>query len=380
MINESTRAAEFPSLEGRAYLNTAAEGIPPLSVLEALRQYGQDRLLGMDGRELHAVKWERAKSSLGKLLGFDAAEVTLCSCSSEAYNLAYGALRLRDGDEVVVNDLDFPAGVTPFMLADAPVQTKVWRSRPDGALYPEDLRTLLSPRTRFVQLSLVSFLNGFRIDLAAVAREVRKLSPALIGVDVTQALCRIPLELRDADLVISSTHKWLLASHGGGIVAVPARLGERLTVRTGGWFNLEEAFAPDRFDRAAKPRSGAAGYTVGMPNYPAVYAVAAAADYMLGVGIASIEDYARPLVAQVLRELVKVPEITLLTPTREPSGMAGIVAFRHPRAQALHARMRAANVHIMHHAGRLRVTIHGYNTSGDIEAFLRALHEGLKDV
>jgi selenocysteine lyase/cysteine desulfurase len=90
----------------------------------------------------------------------------------------------------------------------------------------------------------------------------------------------------------------------------------------------------------------------------------------------NILDFEKPI-AELDQQIT---EIKLLTPMGEPSGMAGIVAFRHPRAQALHARMRAANVHIMHHAGRLRVAIHGYNTPADIEAFLCALHEGLKDV
>jgi len=115
MLTESSRRHDFPSLDERTYLNTAAEGIPPGRVIDALHQYGQDKLLGMDGRDLHTVQWQRAKSALGKLLGFSADEVTLCSCSSEAFNLARAALRLAGDDEVIITDLDFPAGVTPFL-------------------------------------------------------------------------------------------------------------------------------------------------------------------------------------------------------------------------------------------------------------------------
>ncbi len=78
-----------------------------------------------------------------------------------------------------------------------------------------DLLPLLNSRTRLVTTSLVSFYNGYRINLSEIAGAVRKHSPALIAVDVTQALGRIELNLSDADLIVSSTHKWLLATHGG---------------------------------------------------------------------------------------------------------------------------------------------------------------------
>ena len=118
---------------------------------------------------------------------------------------------------------------------------KVWRAR-DGALRVEDLVPLLSPKTRLVTVSLVSFFNGYMIPLPAVVEAVRQHSDALLAVDVTQALGRIPLELTGADLIVSSTHKWILASHGGGLVGVPSERADELTVPAGGWFNLEDPF------------------------------------------------------------------------------------------------------------------------------------------
>jgi selenocysteine lyase/cysteine desulfurase len=369
MLTDATRRRDFPSLEGMAYLNTAAEGIPPLAVGEALHQYFRDKQLGMDGRPLHAAQWEAVRSLAGELLGLTAAEVGVCSCSSEAYNLAALALRLRDGDEVVINDLDFPAGATPWLQPTCPADVKVWQSR-GGALRVEDLAPLLGTRTRLVTVSLVSFFNGFTLRLPEVVATVRKHSPALVAVDVTQALGRIPLDLAGADLVVSSTHKWILASHGGGLVGVPAARAADLTVPAGGWFHLEDAFGPGRFATAVS-KPGAASFMVGMPNYPAVYAVRAALEYIRGVGVEAIDRRARPLVLACLDELKRLP-VELLTPA-EPDHLAGILAFRHPRAEEVHRRLRERNVHVMSHAGRLRVAIHGYNTAADVERFVREL-------
>lgn len=376
MLTQESRDRDFPSLRERVYLNTAAEGIPPLAVEEAMERYFRDKLLGMDGRDLHFEQWETTKGLVARMYGLDPDEVGICSCSSEAYNLAALALRLREGDEVVVNDLDFPAGATPWLQASCPATSRVWQSR-DGALRVDDLCALLTPKTRLVTVSLVSFFNGFRIPLAAVREAVRSRSSALLAVDVTQALGRIPLDLADVDLIVSSTHKWILASHGGGLVGVPSASAKTWTAPAGGWFHLEDPFGARRFERAVS-KPGAASFTVGMPNFPAVYAVGAALEYLLGVGIANIERTGRPLVQACLEELKKMP-VELLTPN-DADGLAGILAFRHPKADRIHQRLHERNVHVMSHAGRLRVALHGYNTMADVEQFLSVLRDALTEV
>ncbi len=374
MLTAESRRRDFPSLEGRAYLNTAAEGIPPLAVGEALQQYFRDKQLGMDGRKKHAEWWEAAKALVAEFYGLTPAEIGICSCSSEAYNLAAMALHLKPGDEVIVNDLDFPAGATPWLQPSCPATPKVWRNR-SGALRVEDLISLLNSKTRLVTVSLVSFFNGFRINLPEVVAAVRKHSPALLAVDVTQALGRIPLELSGADLIVSSTHKWILASHGGGLVGVPKSRTAEWTAPAGGWFNLEDAFGPNRFEKAVS-KPGAASFTVGMPNYPAVYAIRAGLEYIRSAGVANIDAAMRPLVLHCLAEVRKLP-VEVLTPN-EPEHVAGIMAFRHPRAEEIHAKLLAANVHVMSHAGRLRIAIHGYNTAADVERLLGELKAATK--
>ena len=374
MLTDESRRRDFPSLAGRVYLNTAAEGIPPREVPEALRRYAADKELGMDGRPLHERQWQGLRERAGQALGMSADEIGICSCASEAFNLAAWALQLKEGDEVVINDLDFPAGATPWLQPSCPATVRVWRNR-GGALRTEDLRPLLNGRTRLVSTSLVSFYNGYKVSLPAIATEVRKHAPALLAVDVTQALGRIPLDLADADLVVSSTHKWILGSHGGGIVGVPADRAGRWTVPAGGWFQIENAFEPDRFERIVT-RPGARSFSVGMPNYPAVYAVNAGLGYVQSVGVDAIDEHARPLMRACLDALRKLP-VEVLTPTDEPDALAGIVAFRHRDADRIHRSLRARDVHVMAHAGRLRVAIHGYNTPGDVETFLKVLTEAL---
>lgn len=374
MLTAESRRRSFPSLAEMVYLNTAAEGIPPLEVRDALEQYFRDKQLGMDGRERHFAALEETKGLVAELYGLTSAEIGICSCSSEAYNLASLALRLREGDEVVINDLDFPAGATPWLLPTCPATVRVWKSR-DGALRVEDLVPLLTSKTRLVTVSLVSFFNGFRLSLPPVVEAVRRHSAALLSVDVTQALGRIPLDLTGADLIVSSTHKWILASHGGGLVGVPTARASDWHVPAGGWFNLEDAFGAARFDRAVS-KPGAAGFAVGMPNFPAIYAIRAALLHLKTIGVPAIDQAAKPLVEECLSEIAKLP-VELLTP-RDISLVAGIIAFRHSAAETIAQRLRSQRIHIMSQAGRLRVAIHGYNTREDISTLLRELSNSLR--
>ena len=375
MLDQASRRRDFPALENQAYLNTAAEGIPPRVVLDALAQYGRDKLLGMDGRPLHEARRRSLCTRAGQALGLEPEEIGFCSCSSEAYNLAALALRLRPGDEVIITDLDFPAGATPWLQPGCPAAVKVWQAR-EGALRVEDLQPLLGPRTRLLTLSLVSFFNGFKVPLETVVETTKRHSPALVAVDVTQALGRVPLNLEGADLIVSSTHKWILGTHGGGLVGVPRRRTAEWTVPAGGWFNLEEPFLrEDRLERAVS-KPGADSFGVGMPNYAAVYAVDAALGYIDSVGVEAIAGRADPLVRACLEGLEKLP-VELITPD-EGDALAGIVSFRHPRAEDLNRILHRRNVHIMSHAGRLRVAVHGYNTMDDVENLLKALGEALK--
>ena len=58
----------------------------------------------------------------------------------------------------------------------------------------------------------------------------------------------------------------------------------------------------------------------------------------------------------------------------------GIFAFKHERSDEVHAVLEKENIHVMHHAGRIRIAVHGYNTREDIVNLLRVLDTMLRTV
>lgn len=370
MFTEQSRQQDFPALSGITYLNTAAESIPPKCVGEALTQYSEDKLRGMKGRDSHFAHVEACRETSARHLGLKTHEIGFCSCTSEAYNLLASALELDSTAEVVVNNLDFPAGVTPWLRAKTPPILKLWEAR-QGLLALDDLQALLNERTKLVQVSLVSFYNGHRIQWPAFRDLVRKIAPnALIAVDLTQALGRISPDWTGADILISSTHKWTLGVHGGCIIGIPEHASERLTTRAGGWLHIHNAFDENRF-QVAHTKTGAASFSVGMPNFAALYALNASLRYLEQMGIAQIEAHSNPLAAMAESGIRSMGILPLCT--WDQTNPTGIIAFKHPRSVELHAALEHEGIHVMHNAGRIRIAIHGYNTQSDIHRFLKVL-------
>lgn len=375
MLTNESRRQDFPGLSSLTYLNTAAESIPPLCVGEAIQQYWQDKLQGMKGRDQHFAQVEACREISARMTGLKTSEVSFCSCSSEAYNLLASALNLQAADEVVVTDVDFPAGTTPWLRATQPPTVRLWQSV-EGELRISDLLPLLNERTRLVQVSLVSFYNGFRVAFAPLREAIQRHAPnALISMDITQALGRVVLDCAEADILISSTHKWTLGIHGGCVIGIPQHRAARLTTHAGGWFHLANAFDADRFQRAV-PKEGAASYSVGMPNFVSLYALNASLRYLEKVGVEAISRHADPLVAQAYRGLMELG-LKPMAP-HQPDLPTGILAFRHPQTVALNAALEKEQIHVMHHAGRIRIALHGYNTTDDVSKLLSVLGEALK--
>jgi cysteine desulfurase/selenocysteine lyase len=230
------------------------------------------------------------------------------------------------------------------------------------------LEALLGDRTRLVQVSLVSFYNGHWVDWDGVRALVRALAPkAILAVDITQALGRVPVACPGADILISSTHKWTLGIHGSCVVGIPKGAAERLTTRAGGWYHLRNAFEGDRFERA-DPKPGVGSFSVGMPNFVSIYALNAALRYQEGVGFSDIWERADGVTRRVVEGLGAMG-VAMLCPWKG----SGIVAFLHSKSGEIHRALESKGVHVMHHAGRLRVSVHGYNTVSDADRFLSVL-------
>jgi selenocysteine lyase/cysteine desulfurase len=88
-----------------------------------------------------------------------------------------------------------------------------------------------------------------------------------------------------------------------------------------------------------------------------------------------INQHANNLV-KIAREGIAELPVELLGPVT-PVRTSGIISFKHPKFEEINALLHERNIHLMAHAGRMRVAIHGYNNESDIRRMLASLKEAI---
>jgi cysteine desulfurase / selenocysteine lyase len=362
--------SRFPETAKVAYMDTAAEGLPPVESAQAVEEYLRLKATGSPGRPAIYERQKQTEHAAAQLMGTSPEHVTLLGSASEGLNLLANSLDWREGDEVVLNDLEFPSNVVAWLrLRRHGVQVRLI-STANGELRLEDFAAQLSPRTRLVSVSAVSYKTGTRIPFLAELAKIAHRHGALFCVDATQALGRVPVPLDGVDFLVSSSYKWLLGTHGLGITYIAATLRERLEPGAAGWFSLDSIFHENRFDSFGwKP--GAAALQSGMPNFPAIFALKAGLDCLLETGVERIYAELVPLVAE-LRSGFEGLGLQLLTPAGAEFA-SGIVSFAHDQPEALGKALHEKGVVVWAGDGRVRAAIHLYNDERDMARILDSL-------
>src|SRR5690349_16694592 len=165
----------FPRAREVAYFDTAAEGLPPVSTEAALAEYWREKSRGTPGRIRLYEKHAETLQAVAQLLETTAENIALLANSSEALNLLANSLNWREGDEVLISDLEFPSNVVVWLrLKEFGVRLVVIPSEA-GVLRLEDWTSRITSRTRVVSVSQVSYKTGTQIPyLRELANEVHR--------------------------------------------------------------------------------------------------------------------------------------------------------------------------------------------------------------
>ena len=359
----------FPRTRDVTYLDTAAEGLPPRSFEGALQAYARDKNLGTPGRRrLHEVERE-VTTSAARLLAAPPEDVVLLSNVSEALNLLANSPHLWPG-EVLISDLEFPSNVAPWLrLRPQGVSLNVIPTR-RGSIGIEDYLSRMTPATKLVSVSEVSYKSGTRIPfLRELSEEVHRRG-AMLCVDATQALGRVPVSVEGIDFLVASSYKWLLGSHGLAVAYAAPAVRDRLSASTAGWYSVQDLFSSDRF-QSFSHKDGAAALMPGMPNFPAIYALREGLSAIMEEGVNTIDLALKPLVRD-LRQGLADRGFDLLTPSSSQFA-SGIVSFTHENPEWLGGELARQGVIVWSGDGRVRVSIHLYNDRSDVNRFFAAL-------
>lgn len=361
---------KFPQTREYTYLNTAAEGILSTDSQEALLEYARAKAKGSVNRpKLYQMEAETVGLT-ASLLNAPKDSVAFLANATEGLNLLANSMDWAQGDEVVITDLEFPSNVITWLrLGERGVRLEIVEAA-GGMIRLEDIASRITPRTKLVSVSQVSYKSGTQLPyLKKLGDEVHQAG-AVFAVDATQALGRVPVGVENVDFLVASSYKWLFTPHGLGITYCSPQLLERLTPATAGWYGVPNIFTPDRFERFTF-KEGAARFVSGMPNFSSIYALRASLKYLLEVGVGHLDESLAPLVQKMRTGLVDLG-LELLTP-EDPAYQSGIVSFLHPAAHEIGAALATQDIIVWANDGRVRSAIHLYNDESEVDRYVLAV-------
>jgi len=213
-LDVETLRRDFPILARRVhdrplvYLDSAASSQKPLKVLDAVRHYYQTSHANIHRgvyvlSEEATLAYEQAHERVAHFIHADWEEVIFTKNTTESLNLvayAWGLQHLREGDEVVLTQLEHHSNIVPWQQIARRTGAVVHYIRIDaqGRLDMEHAATLIGPRTKMVSVAHVSNVLG-TVNPVDVLGKMAHAQGALLCVDGAQSIPHMAIDVRALD-------------------------------------------------------------------------------------------------------------------------------------------------------------------------------------
>jgi L-cysteine/cystine lyase len=370
---------DLPGITGHIYLNTATFGPLPRPVSHVMQAWLQkecvDGRLGMDAYAAIGKLSAEARSYAARLLNAQTEEIALTENTGEGLNIICHGFNWRPGDEVILTDHEHISVLSLlYHLRDRyQIDLRIAHLEPGVKATEETIAELITPRTRLIVLSHVSFMDGAVLNVQAVA-ELAHQSNILVLVDGAQSAGAIPVDVKalGVDFYAFPMQKWLCGPDGTGALYVrhaalaqvqPTYVGWCLLkfAAEGGWAFHDSA---QRFELGARQTAALAGQIASFR-----WLEEAVTHKWIFERISALNTYAYDA-------LSALPGLTVLTPYPGSSGLLSFV-LAGCDAEALARRFQDEHdiyVRPVHEHNAIRISTSFYNTEEEIDYFARILH------
>jgi selenocysteine lyase/cysteine desulfurase len=373
---------EFPWTGRQLFLNPAGWHPMRKKAIEAMQRYLEFKLYGpTEGRERFASgQQEEARRLFAQLINASSSEISFVQSTLTGENLVAAALGIPGGKwNVVTDELHYEGSLYLYQsLAKQGLDLRIVKLKGQRIDLGE-VEKAVDRKTRLIACSLVSYLNGVRADVKALAR-LAHAHGGYVYADVIQAAGAVPIDVRklDLDFCACSGYKFLMGDRGLGFLYVRESLLGKVMKRlqygdrqfTNFQYHMFPHDPPGPRPASWQVRSGAgAYYEVG--NVANVVAAGHAENlrFILDLGVDRIQAYAKPMVEQLRKELPRLGYPSL-TPAGEPTPISAFVVAK---PDDLRAKLKRANIDTKVQWNQMRVSVSVYHNQGDIERFLEAV-------
>jgi cysteine desulfurase/selenocysteine lyase len=367
---------QFPMTEELVYLETGGIGTMPLAAIEAAHAFLEARKRSPDTEHLWLATTDAVRGMIAELIGAKPNEIAITTSTTEGMNIIANALDWKEGDNIVIDDLDYPSNrlIWRDCQERKGIEIRIVKSEA-GSVPLERFEEAVDDRTRLISFALVSHKNGYLHDAKALGR-LADSHGAYVLTDAVQAVGSIPVDVKEMgiDFLACSCYKWLLGPLGLGFLYVNEELLDKVHPITAGWMQIEE-YVTDAagfveidqcrlFDSARK-------FERGTIHWQGIYELKASLEFMQTVGWDKVYDQVLKLSLMTQERLAKLG-LQLFTPRGNRSGLA--TAFiQGGVGKKIGNALEEKKIIIKSRPGYIRVDPHFYNTEEEIDIFIEEL-------
>jgi len=376
--------AEFPVTERCVYLNTGWSGPSSRAVVRAMAERLERE--AFDGPTTPAVRHEKAllvrsvRQRIADFIGADLDEVAIGYTTTEGVNTVLRGIGLQPGDEVITCNLEHNSIMVPSYVGRRRdgVTLKIVRfaSTETAAEMLDAFEEAMSPRTKLLLLSHVSFNRGTRLPMREICA-VAHARGALVAVDAAQSVGHIDFDVREkgCDFLALPGHKWLLGPDGAGALCVGREHIERLEPLAVAHGANREYDYDGRFD---EERASIHKFELTTHSGPVLAGLAAAIDFIAGIGMPAVEARCLELADRFVAGLEAINGARITSPL-DPSVRSGIVTFTvgdyNPGSTAAALYATAGIVARVCNDKRVRACFSIFNDESDVDRTLEAIEQ-----
>jgi cysteine desulfurase / selenocysteine lyase len=403
--------ADFPLLgrtvhDGKrlVYMDSGATSQKPRSVLDAEREFYEQHNAAVH-RGAHKLAeeatdaYEAARRTIAAFIGATEREVVFTKNTTEGINLVAYAMsnattagseaarfRVGPGDDVVITEMEHHANLVPWQqLCQRTGATLRWLPvTAEGRLDLSALNDTVTRRTKMLAVTHQSNVLGTVNPVDALVRRAHEVG-ALVVLDAAQSVPHAPVDVHamGVDFAAFSGHKMLGPLGVGVLYGRHELLSAMPPFLTGG--AMIEVVHIDHTTFAAPPQR----FEAGVPMAAQAVGLAAACDYLSGIGMSAVERHERVLTTYALDAVGSLPGVRIIGPAT-PEARGATIAFHvegiHPHdvGQVLDA--EGVAVRVGHHCAwplhrvygvpaTTRASFYLYNDLGDIDALVRGVEQ-----
>ena len=363
----------FPHLQtDQIYFNHAAIGPWSTLAINRMNEYAQQRSGGKIENYQSFLRWSsNAKEKLGKLLGAIPERLAWVDNVSNGLNILAQGINWKTGDRIVLNDIEFPSNIYPFLnLQRYGVEIDLIKSQ-NGIVDLEEIERVITPKTKLVSISLVQFLSGYRADVDSIG-ELCKQHRIIFCVDAIQGAGVVQIDVNKSkiDFLSGGTQKWLMSSQGLSYIYLTEELQSRLVQGNVGWASVENSW--NLLDYNLTLKSGADRFQNGTINALGVAIFDSVLDLFINYGMDNIEKRIKENTNYFIEKLTLIDLKPILRDVGEKK-RAGIVSFKNEKSKEIFNEFEKQRIFAAVREGMIRFSPHFYNTKKEIERVVDAL-------